>query len=81
MKIPGKKFIFVITDGHATGYDEIHETFTKLVKKVNVSDITLVAIGVSKKVSKTFKINAQGHDLKTLVTKFITAYRTCSSDM
>lgn len=76
-----RKYIFVITDGHATGYDKIHETFAKLVKKVDVSDITLVAIGVSKKVSKTFKKNAQGHDLKTLVTKFITAYRSSSSDM
>lgn len=76
-----KKYIFVITDGHATGYDEIHETFTKLVKKVNISDTTLVAIGLSKKVSKTFKNNAQGKDLKTLVAKFITAYRSCSSDM
>lgn len=76
-----RKYLFVITDGHATGYDKIHETFAKIVKKVDVSDTTLVAIGVSKKVSENFKKNAQGRDLKTLVTKFITAYRSSSSDM
>ncbi|MHB8601526.1 MAG: VWA domain-containing protein [Nitrosotalea sp.] len=76
-----RKYIFVITDGHATGYAKISEAFAKIVKKVEVSDTTLVAIGVSKRVSDTFKRNAQGQDLKTLMAKFITAYRSSSSDM
>lgn len=76
-----RKYIFVITDGHATGYAKIHEAFKKIVKKVEVSDTTLVAIGVSNKVSERFKRNAQGRDLKTLVAKFITAYRSSSSDL
>ncbi len=76
-----RKYIFVITDGHATGYAKINESFSKIVKKVEVSDTTLVAIGVSGKVSEKFKKNAQGRDLKTLVAKFITAYRSSSSDL
>jgi hypothetical protein len=76
-----KKYIFVITDGHATGYVRIQEAFSKIVKKTEISGITLVAIGVSKKVSSKFRNSAHGKDLKQIVAKFITAYRTASSDM
>ena len=76
-----RKYIFVITDGSPSGYMRIHEAFSKIVKKTDMSDITLVAIGVSKKVTRGFKNTAQAKDLKTLVAKFITAYRTASSDM
>ncbi len=76
-----RKYIFVITDGSPSGYARIQEAFSKIVRKTDVSDITLVAIGVSKRVTRGFKNNAQGRDLKTLVAKFITAYRTASADM
>lgn len=76
-----RKYIFVITDGSPSGYGRIQEAFSKIVRKTDISDITLVAIGVSKRVTRGFKNNAQGRDLKTLVAKFITAYRTASSDM
>ncbi|MDE1816801.1 MAG: VWA domain-containing protein [Thaumarchaeota archaeon] len=76
-----KKYLFVITDGHASGYERIQEQFSKIAKKVEMSGITLVAIGVSRATSKRFRNSARGTDLKQLVAKFITAYRAASSDM
>ena len=76
-----KKYLFVITDGHPSGYARIQEQFSKIAKKVEMSGIILVAIGVSKTTAKKFRNNARGTDLKQLVAKFITAYRTASSDM
>jgi hypothetical protein len=75
-----RKYIFVITDGSASGYARIQETFSKLVKKINGSDTTLIAIGVSKGATRNFRNYARGGDLKTLVAKFITAYKTASAD-
>src|SRR5437879_2344123 len=76
-----RKYIFVITDGHPAGYDRIHEAFSKTVKKTEISGITLVGIGVTKAISRKFRNNARGTDLKQLVTKFITAYKTASVDV
>jgi len=74
-----RKFLFVITDGHASGYERIQEAFSKIVKKTEGSAITLVGIGISKGLIRNFRNNAKGKDLKQLVTKFITAVRTASS--
>ncbi|MGI0087192.1 MAG: VWA domain-containing protein [Nitrosotalea sp.] len=74
-----RKYIFVITDGSASGYARIQEAFSKLVKKIDASGTTLIAIGVSKSTTKRFRNNVRGGDLKTLVAKFITAYRTAAS--
>ena len=76
-----KKYIFIITDGSPAGYATIYEAFAKVVKKVDVSGINLVAIGVSKTVTKEFRNSATGKNLRNLVAKFITAYRSVSSDM
>jgi len=76
-----KKYIFVITDGSPSGYAKIQEVFAKVTKKVDVSDINLVAIGVSKTVTKEFRNSATATNLRNLVAKFITAYRTLSSDV
>ena len=76
-----KKYIFLITDGHPSGYDKIREAFTKTVKKTDISDTTLISIGVSKRATRILRNNVRGRDLKTLVSKFITAYKTASSDM
>src|SRR5713226_8544727 len=70
-----RKFLFVITDGHPSGYDRIQEAFSKIVKKTEISGITLVGIGVTKAITSKFRNNARGTDLKELVIKFITAYR------
>ena len=75
-----RKYIFVITDGSASGYGRIQDAFSKLVKKIDVSGVTLIAIGVSKGATRNFRNSARGKDLKTLVAKFITAYRSASSD-
>src|SRR5256712_252549 len=75
-----RKYIFVITDGHPAGYDRIHEAFSKTVKKTEISGITLVGIGVTKAISRKFRNSARGTDLKQLVTKFITAYKTAAVD-
>lgn len=76
-----KKFLFVITDGHPSGYDRINEQFSKISKKVEHSGVIMVAIGISKSTSKKFRNNARGTDLRELVAKFITAYRAASSNM
>src|SRR3989442_212312 len=76
-----RKYIFVITDGHPAGYDRIHEAFSKTVKKTEISGITLVGIGVTKAISRKFRNSARGTDLKQLVTKFITAYKTAAVDV
>lgn len=76
-----KKYIFVITDGHPSGYERINQNLAKIAKKLDVSGISLVAIGVSKSTSKRFKNSVRGSsDLRQLVSKFITAYKTTSSD-
>ena len=74
-----RKYLFVITDGHPSGYARIQEAFSNIVKKAEISGTTLVAVGVSKGVTKRFRNSAKGSDLKQLVAKFITAYRTVSS--
>ena len=74
-----RKYLFVITDGSPSGYERIQEAFSKIVKKAEVSGTTLVAIGVSKAVTKRFRNSVKGNDLKQLVAKFITAYRTVAS--
>jgi Mg-chelatase subunit ChlD len=77
-----RKYIFVITDGHPSGYDKIHEAFSKTVKKTEISGITLIGIGITKAITRKFRNNVRGTDLKELVVKFITAYKTAaSSDM
>ena len=38
-----------------------------------------MGIGITKAVTQKFRNNARGTDLKELVIKFITAYRTASS--
>ena len=76
-----KKYIFVITDGHSSGYERINQHLAKIAKKLDVSDVSLIAIGVSKSTSKRFRNSVRGSsDLKQLVAKFITAYKTISSD-
>lgn len=74
-----RKFIFVITDGHPSGYEKVQEAFSKTMKKTEVSGITLVGIGVTKAVTHKFRNNARATDLKELVIKFITAYKTAAS--
>jgi uncharacterized protein YegL len=76
-----KKYIFLLTDGHPSGYDRIHEAFSKVIKKTEVSGITLIGIGVSKKATRRFANSVRGKDLTQLVAKFITAYKTAAADM
>ncbi len=78
-----RKHIFVVTDGHPSGYERIQEAFSKAVTKTDVYGISLVAIGVSKGVTRIFKNSVRGSDLNRLVSKFISVYRTvsASSDM
>jgi len=76
-----KKYIFVITDGHSSGYERINQQLAKIAKKLDASDVSLIAIGVSKSTSKRFRNSVRGSsDLRQLVAKFITAYKTISSD-
>src|SRR5690348_4310853 len=76
-----KKYIFIITDGHSSGYERINQHLAKIAKKLDVSDVSLIAIGVSKSTSKRFRNSVRGSSaLKHLVAKFITAYKTISSD-
>ena len=74
-----RKFLFVVTDGHPSGYDRIHEAFSKTIKKTEMSGITLIGIGITKSITRKFRNNARATDLKQLVVKFITAYKSASS--
>ena len=76
-----RKYIFVITDGHPSGYENIQKRYEKAVKTVEMSGVCLIAIGLSKKVSRDFSNSARGKDLRQLVANFITAYRTAASNM
>jgi uncharacterized protein YegL len=76
-----KKYIFLLTDGHPSGYDRIHEAFSKIIRKTEVSGITLIGIGVTKKATRQFTNHVRGRDFNQLVAKFITAYKTVASDM
>lgn len=76
-----KKHIFLITDGYPSGYDKITQHLAKITKKLDASGISLIAIGVSKSTSKRFRNNIRASsNLGQLVAKFITAYKTVSSD-
>jgi cobalamin biosynthesis protein CobT len=76
-----RKYIFLITDGHPSGYEKINQHLTKITKKLDTSGISLITIGVSKSTSKRFRNNVRGSsNLGQLVSKFITAYKTVSSD-
>ena len=74
-----RKYIFIVTDGHPSGYEQIQKHYEKIIKRVEVSGVSLIAIGLSKKVTKEFRNSAKGNDLRQLVAKFITAYRTASN--
>jgi len=74
-----KKYLFIITDGHAAGYEQIHQILSKMVKKLEMSDTSLIAIGVTKKSKGTFSNVIKATNLKTLVGKFITAYKTVAT--
>ena len=76
-----RKYIFVITDGHPSGYGEINQYLTKITKKLDASGVSLIAIGASKSTSKRFRNNIRMSDnLGQLVAKFISAYKTVSSN-
>lgn len=76
-----RKYIFLVTDGHTSGYEKINQNLGKIAKKLDASGISLIAIGVSKSTSKRFRNSVhESSNLGQLVAKFITAYRTISSD-
>lgn len=76
-----RKYIFLITDGHASGYEKIHQRLAKIAKKLDASGVSLIVIGVSKSTSKSFRNSVRGSsNLRQLVSKFITIYKTVSSD-
>jgi uncharacterized protein YegL len=76
-----RKYIFLLTDGNPTGYDRIHEAFSKIIKKTEVSGITLIGVGITKKAMRCFANRARGKDLNELVAKFITSYKIAAADM
>jgi Mg-chelatase subunit ChlD len=76
-----RKYLFVITDGHPSGYEKIQERLSKVSKKIEMSGVILVGIGVSKTIMRVFRNSARSSDLRQLVAKFITAYKMASSDM
>lgn len=75
-----RKYIFIITDGHPSGYEDIDKRFQEVIKLIEMSGVILIAIGLSKKITRCFRNSARGSDLKQLVAKFITAYKTASSN-
>jgi len=76
-----RKYIFLITDGHPSGYEKINQHLIKITKKLDASNVLLIAIGVSKSTSKRFRNNVRGSsNVGQLVAKFITAYKAVSSD-
>ncbi len=76
-----KKHIFILTDGHPSGYDQIEKRFAKVVKVIEMSSTSLIAVGLSKKMARNFRNSVKGSDLKQLVSNFIAAYRAVSLDM
>ena len=76
-----RKYIFLVTDGYPSGYEKINQHLAKIGKKLDASGISLIAIGVSKSTSKRFRNSVhESSNLGQLVAKFITAYKTISSD-
>lgn len=76
-----KKYIFLVTDGHPSGYEKVNQHLDKIAKKLDASGISLIVIGVSKSASKRFRNSVhESSNIAQLVAKFITAYKTISSD-
>jgi hypothetical protein len=76
-----RKYVFLITDGYTSGYEKVNRHLAKIGKKLDASGISLIAIGVSKSTSKHFRNSIrESSNMGQLVAKFITAYKTVSSD-
>jgi len=70
-----KKYIFMITDGHTSGYENIEKALTAAVRELETLGITILWIGPSKGISKRIRNLVSDYDMKKLVSKFISAYR------
>lgn len=71
-----RKYIFLITDGKALGYDSIDENLKKALKFAQAQGISVIGIGVPEGISKFFTLTFPFGEIKKSVAKFIRAYIT-----
>jgi len=74
-----RKYIFVITDGHTSGYENMEKALSAAVKELEMSGITILWIGPSKDISRHFRNSVPGYDMKKLISRFISTYRNVAS--
>ena len=74
-----RKYIFVITDGHTSGYENMEKALSAAVKELEMSGITILWIGPSKYISTHFRNSVSDYDMKKLISRFISAYRSVAT--
>ena len=73
-----RKYIFIFTDGQSSGYEKIDKDLREAIKMAEKYGISVIGIGLSPSISKYFKMSCSGTDLRELVSKFVSSYRTAA---
>lgn len=68
------KYLILISDGHALGYNNIDEDFKKSLLNARRSSVNVIGIGVPKNMSRYFSFIINSDDPKKSVDKFMSAY-------
>jgi len=69
-----KKYLIIITDGIAMGYDNMDKNMKEAIKLANKSGINIIGIGVREGVAKYFMSTINEETLRKSVSKFIDSY-------
>lgn len=75
------KYIILISDGQAFGYQNIDECFKKSLLDAKRNSVNVVGIGVPKSLAKYFSITINTDDPKKTVDKFMSAYSYLTQTM
>lgn len=74
-----RKYIFIFTDAYPSGYEGVDIRFQETVKLLDKLGIKAIGIGLSNNIQKFFKIHCTGEELREIVAKFISSYRSAAS--
>ena len=76
-----RKYLFVITDGQASGCDKFEKRLQKVIKTIGMSGVGIIGIGIKDDSRKVLGNICDGANLRELVAKFIKTYRDTAADM
>lgn len=74
-----RKYVFVFTDGQSSGYEKIDNKLQESIKTAQRLGVNVIGVGLSNNISKYFKTSCSSTELRELVSKFISSYRSLAS--